>query len=270
MRKTHFWSDLTWRDLQDRDVSRTIAVLPVAAVEQHGPHLPLGTDAMIMEGYLARVLERMPADLDALFLPVQQLGTSNEHVDFPGTLSFSPETFLRIIADLGASMSRAGCRKLVLVNSHGGNSAALDIAARELRRLHRMLAVTVSWSRFGYPDGLFSDAEKAHGIHAGDIETSLMMAFRSELVRDELIADFPPASIAMEKQFNWLNAGRPAGFGWMAQDLSDNGAMGNASLATREKGEALADYGATAFVELLRDVEAFDLASLGAGPNAPD
>ena len=270
MRKTHFWSELTWRDLQSRDMGRTIAVLPVAAVEQHGPHLPLGTDAMIMEGYLARVLERMPADLDALFLPVQQVGTSNEHVDFPGTLSFSPETFLRIIADLGASIARAGCRKLVLVNSHGGNSAALDIAARELRRLHRMLVVTVSWSRFGYPDDLFSDVEKAHGIHAGDIETSLMMAFRPELVRDDLIADFPPTSIAMEKQFNWLNAGRPAGFGWMAQDLSDNGAMGNASLASREKGEALADYGATAFVELLRDVEAFDLASLGMGPNAPD
>lgn len=260
------WSDLTWRDMMARDMSRSIAVLPVAAVEQHGPHLPLGTDATIMKGYLARVLARLPDDLDALFLPIQQIGTSHEHMDFPGTLTLSPQTLTTMLIELGESVARAGCRKLVIVNSHGGNSAVIETAARELRRLRNMLAVTVSWARFGYPDGTFGDAERRHGIHAGDVETSLMMAFRHDLVRDDLRANCPPASLDMEKDFAWLNAGRPAGFGWMAQDLSESGAMGNAAIATRDKGESAADYGATAFIELLRDVEAFDLARLPPGP----
>ncbi len=266
MRKTHHWSDMTWRDLQTRDMSCCIAVLPVAAVEQHGPHLPLGVDAMIMQGYLDLVIARLPDDLDALFLPLQQIGTSHEHIDFPGTLTFSPQTLTQMMVEIGESVARAGCRKLVIVNSHGGNSAVMDTAARELRRLRNMLAVTVSWSRFGYPDGLFAPEERVHGIHAGDIETSLMMSFRADLVREDLRGDFPPASKAMEKEFTWLNAGRPAGFGWMAQDLSESGAMGNAAIATREKGESAADYGATAFIELLRDVEAFDLSRLPPGP----
>lgn len=267
MRKTCHWAELGWQDFQARDMARVIAVLPVAAIEQHGPHLPVGTDAMIMQGYLERVVDRLPQDLEALFLPMLQVGSSPEHVEFPGTLTFPPDLLLRIVAELGASVARTGCRKIVLLNSHGGNSAVLDIAARELRRAHRMLATPVSWGRFGYPDGMFSESERVHGIHGGDIETSLMMAFRPDLVRAEAVADFPPASFAMEREFNWLSAGRPVGFGWMAQDLSDTGAMGNAALASREKGEACADYGATAFIELLRDLEAFDLAALPDGPS---
>jgi creatinine amidohydrolase len=257
---------MTWPDFHQRDMSRCIAVLPVAAVEQHGPHLPLGTDAMIMQGYLDRVLARMPADLDALFLPLQRIGTSNEHIDFPGTLTFSPQTLTRMLVEIGESVARSGCRKLVIVNSHGGNSSVIDTATRELRRAQNMLAVAVSWARFGYPDGMFADSERIHGIHAGDIETSLMLEFRRDLVRDSLRANFVPATVSMEKDYSWLNAGRPAGFGWMAQDLSESGAMGNASIATAAKGESAADYGATAFIELLRDVEAFDLTALMPGP----
>lgn len=259
------WSDDRWADVAAADTGR-IAVLPVAAVEQHGPHLPLGTDAMIMEGYLARVFERLPEDIDVRFLPSLTVGTSGEHIAFPGTLTLAPETLLRLIADLGDSVARAGCRKLVLLNSHGGNSSVLDIAARELRLRHRMLCVPVSWQRFGYPDGLFSAEELQHGIHGGAVETSLMLAFRPDLVRQDQIENFPSASIAMARDNNWLGAGRPVGFGWLAQDLSASGAMGNASLASAENGEACADYGATAFIELLRDVESFDLAQLGAGP----
>ena len=264
--KSHSWADLTWPELQARNMGKAIVVPPVAAVEQHGPHLPLGTDAMIMQGYLDRVVARLPGDFDVLFLPLQQIGTSHEHIDFAGTLTLSPDTFMRVVADIGASLALAGVRKLVLLNSHGGNSAALEIAARELRRLHGMLAVCVSWARFGYPEGLFAEEEIRHGIHGGDIETSLMLAFRPELVRQDEIADFPPASIGMARDYKWLNAGRPAGFGWMAQDLSPTGAMGNAALATAEKGERLAEHGAAAFIELLRDVAAFNLAGLENSP----
>ena len=262
------WTDAVWRDMSGEQLSNTIAVLPVAAIEQHGPHLPLGTDAMIMEGYLSRVMERLPPGLDVRFLPILSIGTSNEHRAFPGTLTLQPETLLRVLADIGDSVARTRCRKLVFVNSHGGNSSVLDIAARELRLRASMLAVTVSWQRFGYPDGMFSEQELEHGIHGGDIETSLMLAFRPDLVRRDTIADFPSASIRMAQDNNWLRAGRPASFGWLAQDLSTTGAMGNASVARAEKGEACADYGATAFIELLQDVESFDLRQFQNGPDS--
>ncbi len=253
MRKSVQWCEPTSPDFAARDMTNAIAVLPVAAIEQHGPHLPTGVDAMIMEGYLERVLTLLPDDIDTLFLPLQNIGTSHEHIDFPGTLTLAPETLMHMLIDIGSSVSRTGCRKLILVNSHGGNSSVLDLVARELRRQHHMLAVTVSWSQFGYPARLFDAEEIAHGIHGGDIETSLMLAFQPAWVRTENIADFPPSSLTMTRDFKWLNSSRPAGFGWMAQDLSPSGAMGAASRATREKGETCATHGARAFIELLCD-----------------
>ena len=263
MLPTKYWIEMRAADFRAARMADVIAVLPVAAVEQHGPHLPVGVDLAIMQGYLARVVERLPADLRALFLPVQAVGVSTEHGDFPGTLTLTPEAALASWRDIGASVARAGCRQIVIVNSHGGNSALVDILAQELRARHEMLAVRAAWGRFGAPDGLFSAQERTHGIHGGDVETSLMLAFAPELVDMSRAGKFTPASVGFETEFTWLRADRPIGFGWMAQDLSDNGAMGDASAATAAKGEALADYGATAFIELLRDVEAFDLARLG-------
>jgi creatinine amidohydrolase len=266
MLRSRHWSEVTSTDIRATDMARVIAVLPFAAIEQHGPHLPLGTDTIIMEGYLARVLQRLPADLPVLFLPVQAIGTSQEHSAFAGTLSLTDQAALGAWAALGGGIARTGCRKLVLLNSHGGNSALIERLALDLRIRRNMLAVTASWSRFGYPDGLFSAQELAHGIHAGEVETSLMLAFRPDLVRVEEAGNFQPASLDFERDFAWLRTARPAGFGWMAQDLSSSGAAGNAAAATAEKGEAAADYGATAFIELLQDVEAFDLARLDDGP----
>ncbi len=266
MLNTKFWAEMSWTDFQNTDMERVIAVLPVAAIEQHGPHLPVGVDSYIMEGYLRRVVERLPEDLPALFLPVQAIGKSNEHLAFPGTLTLSVETVLRAWVEIGESVFRAGCRKLVLVNSHGGNMAPLDIVARDLRVRHGMLVVVASWHRFGYPDGLYTATERQHGIHAGDAETSLMLAFRPDLVRTEAVEDFVPESVGIEQDFTWLRVTQPIGFGWTAQDVSGSGAMGDAASATADKGEASADYGATAFVELLHDVDAFDLSRLEAGP----
>jgi creatinine amidohydrolase len=260
------WAEMSWRDFEAIDMAKTIAVLPVAAIEQHGPHLPVGVDAFIMEGYLRRAMARCPADLPVLFLPVQAIGKSNEHGDYPGTLTLSAETAIRAWTEIGESIRKTGCRKLVIVNSHGGNVPLIDIVARELRVQHAMLVVSASWHRFGYPDGLFAPQERVHGIHAGDAETSLMLAFRPDTVNHEAIDNFVPRSLAIERDFLWLRATQPIGFGWMSQDLSPAGAMGNAAAATPAKGEACADYGATAFVELLRDVEAFDLARLSRGP----
>lgn len=266
MPQTRFWAEMTWTDFQAPDMARAIAVLPLAATEQHGPHLPLGTDTFIMEGYLARVVPRVPDELAVLFLPMQNCGLSIEHTDFPGTLSVPAEHLINAWTKLCECVHRTGCRKLVLLNSHGGNSAALDVIAHDLRARLGMLVVMASWRRFGAPGGLFSVDELAHGIHAGEIETSLMLNFRPDLVRADEAADFQSQSVAMEREFNWLRAGRPTGFGWMSQDLCVSGAMGNAAAANARKGEACADHGATAFIELLQDIDAFDLTRLKDGP----
>lgn len=270
MLPTHFWAEMTWTDFKSDEMAEAIAVLPVAAVEQHGPHLPLGVDLFLMQGYIERVAERLPSGLPVLFLPVQSVGTSIEHRDFPGTLSLCAANLMRVLVEIGTCVQRTGCRKLILLNSHGGNVALLDSVAHELRAQFDMFVVMATWHRFGYPDGLFPEAELAHGIHAGDIETSLMLSFRPDLVRMEEAEDFESQSAALESDFNWLRTGRPTGFGWMTQDLSEAGAMGNAAAASAEKGEASADYGVTAFIELLQDVEAFDLTRLRAGPKEID
>jgi creatinine amidohydrolase len=262
MLPSRLWTELTFADLEAADMARVIAVLPVAAIEQHGPHLPLGTDTFIMEGYLERVQARMPREMAVVFLPVQACGCSVEHTDFAGTLSLPAQTALQAWSSLAEAVIRAGCRKLVIVNSHGGNSSLIDILAHELRAKHGVLAVMASWQRFGYPDDLFSEAERLHGIHGGEIETSLMLTFRPDLVRQGEVRDFEPKSVDFERDFTWFRAGRPTGFGWMAQDLSAAGAMGDAAAASADKGEACADYGATAFIELLQDVEAFELDGL--------
>src|SRR6202795_3329278 len=258
------WMDMTWQDVAGAgaDTGRWIAVLPLAAVEQHGPHLPLGVDTYIAEAYLARVEKILPEELPVSFLPVQRVGVSAEHLSYPGTLTLAATTAITAWTELGESLARAGVRKLVLVTSHGGNVAAMEIVARDLRTRLGMLAVTVGWHRFGYPDGTFSAEEKKHGIHAGDIETSLMLAAKPDTVRMERAPNATPATIAMAREFKWLGAYRPAGFAWMTQDLNTTGAIGDATLASAAKGEAALKHGAQAFVELLHEIDRFDLGRL--------
>ena len=262
MLPSRLWTELATDDFARVDTAAYVVVLPVAAVEQHGPHLPLGTDTFIMQGYLDRVLATLPDDVPALFLPTQSCGTSLEHADFAGTLSLQARTALAAWSELTAGVARAGCRKLVVVNSHGGNSAVIDILAQEARAALGLLVVKASWQRFGTPAGLFDEAELVHGIHGGAVETSLMLAFRPDLVRMDAARNAVPSSVAMEQRFARLRAGRPTGFGWMMQDLSATGVAGDAASATAAKGEACAAHGAAAFIELLRDVAAFDLAGL--------
>lgn len=250
------------------DTARWIAVLPLAATEQHGPHLPVGTDIMIAEAYLARVKALLPVTVPATFLPLQPLGISTEHLAFPGTLTLPTEVALRSWMALGESVARAGIRKLVMVTSHGGNSAAMTLVAQDLRAHHGMLAVTTGWNRFGAPDGLFSDEELRHGIHGGALETSIMLASHAPHVRADRIADFRPSSMAMDNDYHWLSTSRPAPFAWQTEDLHPSGAVGDATQASAEKGERLLDHGARAFCELLTDVDKFDLAALATKPNA--
>ena len=252
------WPEIHWTEIAKIDAARWIAVLPLAATEQHGPHLPLETDVLIGEAYLARVRELLPATLPVTFLPLQPVGISTEHIDYPGTRTLPTETALKEWLAIGERVAQSGIRKLVMVTSHGGNSAAMSLVAQDLRAHHGLLAVTTSWFRFGVPDGLFSEEETRHGIHGGATETSIMLARYPQRVRQEAIADFRPTSIAMEQKFRWLSAHRPVPFAWQTQDLHQSGAVGDATQATAEKGEQLLDHGARAFCELLDDVDKFD------------
>jgi creatinine amidohydrolase len=224
---------------------------------------------MIAEAYLARVRERLAGTIPVTFLPLQPVGISTEHIHYPGTLTLPTEIALKSWMALGESVARAGIRKLVMVTSHGGNSAAMTLVAQDLRAQHGLLVVTTSWSRFGPPEGLFSAEELRHGVHGGAVETSIMLARYPETVRKAAIADFRPASIAMERDFRWLSAHRPAPFAWQAQDIHESGAAGDATQATAGKGEQLLDHGARAFCELLADVDKFDVMKLSDGPKGP-
>jgi creatinine amidohydrolase len=264
----HDWTTIRWDEIPQGQAANWIAVLPLAATEQHGPHLPLETDTLIAEVFLARVRELLPESIPATFMPTQAIGLSTEHIHFPGTLTLSTPVALKSWMELGAGVARAGIRKLVMVTSHGGNSAAMALVAQDLRAHYGLLAVTTGWHRFGQPAGLFTDDEIRHGVHGGAIETSIMLAAHPQHVRTEQIKNFHPASVEFEKKFRWLSTHRPAPFAWQAQDLHPSGAVGDAKQASAEKGRQLIDHGARAFCELLADVDRFDMTALKTGPGA--
>jgi creatinine amidohydrolase len=260
------WTDIHWPDIAAAAPARWIAVLPLAATEQHGPHLPLGTDVMIAQAHLTRVRELLPDSIPATFLPVQPVGISTEHIGYPGTLTLPTDVALKTWMALGESVARAGIKKLVMVTSHGGNSAAMTLVAQDLRARCGLLAVTTGWYRFGAPEGLFSAEELRHGIHGGAVETSIMLARYPHHVRSAGIADFRSSGMAMEKDYRWLSASRPAPFAWQVQDLHESGAVGDATQASAEKGQLMLDHSAAAFCELLADVDKFDPETFTDGP----
>ena len=260
------WRDLSSVEIAGLDHKRAVAVLLLAATEQHGPHLPTGTDALIAEGLLAEAARHVPDDLDAVVLPVQAVGASLEHVGYAGTLSLSATQLREAILAIGDGVARAGLKKLVIVSSHGGNVPAMMAAALECRARHRLLAVTLTFARLGLPAGIVDPREAEFGVHGGLIETSLMLHFRPDLVDMSKAADFPTLQTTLVDRFERLRAHGPIGFGWLAGDLNLQGATGNAAAATARTGAAIAAHQAAAFVELLREVAFVDADSVLAKP----
>jgi creatinine amidohydrolase len=266
-KRAFYWAELKTTDFRDLDPETTIAILPVAATEQHGPHLPVMTDTAIAQGMLDLLQQHLPPDLHVLVLPIQSIGKSNEHLLSPGTLSLSAETLQRVLVETAEGVHRAGLRKIVLANSHGGNAPVLSTVSRELRVRFGMLAVATHWRWFGLPNGMYDAVEAKHGIHAGDIETSLMLSFRPDLVAMEHAKNFVSSAIAMEKEFKYLGPTGTHAFGWIAQDLNTDGGVGDASKGTAEKGKKTAGHQIDGFIALLRDMTAFSLSRLYT-PNA--
>lgn len=257
------WEEMTTTDFAALDPERTVAVLPVAAIEQHGPHLPICVDTAIVNGIVRSVIELLPDDLPATFLPTMPVGKSNEHIAFAGTLTLSAETLIRLWTEIGESVARSGIRKLVLLNSHGGQPQIMDIVARDLRVRLKMFVVALSYWAVGMPEDLFPAAERLHGIHGGSSETSLMLHFHPDLVRNEERRDFVPASVAMAERYKYLRPeGAGVGFGWQTQDLNAYGACGNALDADPERGQRIIEHISPRIVELLREIAAYPLSAL--------
>jgi creatinine amidohydrolase len=257
-----FWADWATTDFQTLAMERAIAVLPVAATEQHGPHLPLSVDTDVVNGMVAACLPHLPADLPALFLPTQAIGLSPEHARFAGTLTLKAETVIRLWTDIGESVAASGVRKLVLFNAHGGHVGVMDIVARDLRARLDMLVYSVSWFNLPLRDAqghdvntLFSADEHRFGVHAGDTETSLMRALRPDRVRMDLAQHFRSASEGRAAHFDILGNGKSAKLGWQMQDYNPQGAAGNAAAASVEKGQALLQASGLALAQLLLEID---------------
>lgn len=257
--RSRWWWDLTTRDFAETDMSRVVAVFPVAAVEQHGPHLPVRVDSAINAGIMERVAARLPDDLPVLILPMQPVGKSVEHLEYPGTLTLSYETLARLWYEIAESVWRAGCRKIVFANSHGGQPQIVDIVCRELRVKLGMFAVAAPCTAAADMRGLFDDAEMKHGIHGGEYETSAMLALHPELVEMQHAGDFVPASVEMEREGRILTPEGTIGYGWADAGPASLGACGNAAAADAARGQVSLDRSAESFIALLREVADFPL-----------
>jgi creatinine amidohydrolase len=263
---SRFWADWTTLDFERLRASggaaRTIAVLPVAATEQHGPHLPLGVDAILVDGIVAAALDHLSTELPVLFLPTQAVGLSPEHARFAGTLTLKNETILRLWTDLAESVAAAGITKLVLFNAHGGNVSVMDLVARDLRARLDMLVYSVSWFNLPLTDALghdvnalFSAEEHRFGIHGGDIETSMMLALDPARVDMARARNFESKAQLRAAQFDILGNGKSAKLAWQTQDYNPAGAVGDAANATAEKGQAMVDAAGLALARLLAEID---------------
>lgn len=236
------WSHLTTTDFARLDPDRTIAVLPVSACEQHGAHLPLSTDAVINAGVIKQALNSFDSSVTVLILPAQEIGDSIEHTDFPGTLTAEFDDLVRSWLAIGESVSRAGVSKMLIFNTHGGQRGHVDQAAIRLRARHNMLVARVNGSALGLPPALINDTEQRFGFHGGEIETSMMLHLAPELVRREHLAHYRSAGEKLAAANQVLGAEKPAGFGWMAQDLNPHGVTGNAANASAANGRLIVQH----------------------------
>lgn len=254
------WADYKTTEYRDIDPMKTIAILPTAAVEQHGPHLPVGVDTMIGEGMLETVCGLLPDDLDIRILPIQAVGKSNEHLHAPGTLTLPVDVAISAWTEIGLSVARAGIRKMVIANSHGGNLDIISIVSRELRVRARMLCAKCQWGAFGHPPQMFSDDELAYGIHGGDVETSLMLHFKPELVDMTRAMNFGSSAQDLASDAKLKPTGATS-YGWIASDLNPEGTVGNASNASADKGRKTAEHQAEGFISFLHEIAKTDIAS---------
>lgn len=265
---SRFWADLRTTDFAGLDPAATVAVLPVGATEQHGPHLPLAVDQALVDGMVAQALPHLPAELPVLVLPTQQVGYSPEHGDFAGTLTLSFQTVLATWVELGECVARAGVKKLLLFNAHGGQASLLDIAARELRTRCGLIVYGCNWWNLPLDaaNAQFPPDEHRFGVHGGAIETSLMLALRPHTVRMAQARDFGSTSRERAAGYAVLGNGRSAKLGWAMRDYNPEGAAGNAATASADKGQVVLDAVGVQLAALLQEIVKLPLSTVAPRP----
>ncbi|WP_013324321.1 creatininase family protein [Gloeothece verrucosa] len=252
-----FFPYLTWTDIQAMpDKENVVIIQPVGAIEQHGPHLPIIVDSAISMGVLGKALLKLDAEIPAYALPCLYYGKSNEHWHFPGTITLSAQTLLSVIQEMAQSLYRSGFRKLVLMNSHGGQPQIMEIAARDLHQQYPDFSVfpLFTWRVPHIAKELLTPQELEYGIHAGDAETSILLSLLPEQVKmDQAVKEYPqglPADslLSMEGKLP---------FAWLTAELSQSGVMGDATAASREKGDRLLESVSNGWVQVIKDVYQF-------------
>ncbi len=260
--RSGYWQDFTTAELTGLDRERSVALLPVGAIEQHGPHLPLATDALIAGALAAGALERIGDTATLLVLPAVNVGHSPEHEAYAGTLSIRLETLLDVWIAIARGAARAGLRKLVILNAHGGQTALVHLAAVRLRAELGLLAVRANYFSFGTPPGLFAAAELRHGLHGGEVETSLMLHLRPDLVRRERLEAFGGLPERLAARGGLLGVEKPIGIGWLSADLHPAGVCGNAARADAARGAVYLEFLCGRLAALVAEVAATPLSIL--------
>lgn len=256
------FTKMTDAEIADADTSDWIAVLPLGATEQHGPHLPFETDTIIANGIAKHLANALDKTLPITFLPTQAVGYSIEHSDFKGSETLTFDEAINKWIGIGEELASKGIRKMMLLNAHGGNSPLMTIIATELRVRCNMLCVATSWTRFITGGETVTDDEKTFGIHGGDIETSVVLALEPETVDMNKAENFKSFQEELATHNKHLRAYGPHAFGWKAQDLNEQGVTGDASISTAEKGEALINTAVEGLVELVHEIHTFDMKNL--------
>lgn len=253
----HYWNDLTSPELAGLAGEGAVAVMVLGAIEQHGPHLPLATDLIIGEGLLNAALEMVSLEHPLVVLPSLAIGASEEHGHFAGTLSLSPAQAAATIVAVGEGIHRPGIKRLVLVNSHGGNHAAMATAALDLRRRLGMLVVKASYMRFAPPAELIGAEELRQGLHGGQAETAMMLHLNPGLVRSDRARNFSPRERA--GQSPPLGPEGQAAWAWLAEDLNAAGVVGRADRASAGLGQQLIAHYSQILATVLQQAATLDI-----------
>lgn len=261
---TAHWAALTSVELEAWAKRDAVALIPTAAIEQHGPHLPLSTDIDIGLGLIDSAAKELDGELPLLILPTIAPAASDEHLSYPGTLSLGAVGTERAILAAGEAVAAIGIRRVVIANSHGGNLGMLETAALELRRGLGLLVVKASWPHFPAPDTPdLPESEWRHGLHGGAIETAMMRHLAPEKVREPEVRDFLSTGEELESAHTHLGpTGPAASFAWLAEDLNPHGVTGRASLGTAALGARLVTHYGRILADILRDAHRFDLSLL--------
>lgn len=258
-----YWGSPAPDELRSRVSRDPVVVLPLAATEQHGPHLPLSTDVDIGLGLLNETFLRLDRNIPSWALPIETIGASLEHERYDGTTSMAPHELGQTIVDQGRHLSTLGIRRLVISNSHGGNSGIIESAALRLREDCELLVIKANYYRFERPvDVDLPDIEWRHGLHGGAVETAMMLHLRRECVKTDAINKFPSIAEELEARGSRILPTGSAAFAWLAGDLNPLGVVGDATLASAEIGRQLVSHYATILAHIIEDACHFPIDKL--------